>query len=115
MPFRPFGSSAEILAIVQDVGLPNVGAALDIGHAMPCGEHPQESAEALGPALRYLQIRDVDRPGRPLLDHHLPLGSGSADVLKLKRLASRLPWSICISAPWAPLREARRSLESITQ
>jgi sugar phosphate isomerase/epimerase len=116
MPFRPFGSSAEIRAIVQEVGLPNVRAALDVGHAMLCGEDPLESARALGSALRYLQIRDVDtRPGRALLDRHLPLGSGSADIAKLKRLVSGLPWSICISAPWSPVLEARRSLESMTQ
>jgi sugar phosphate isomerase/epimerase len=116
MPFRPFAFSTEIRAIIQDVGLPNVRAALDIGHAMLCGEDPREAAEALGSALQYVQIRDVDiRPGRPLLDRHLPLGSGSADIPKLKGLVARLPWTMCISAPWSPLQEARRSLESMTQ
>lgn len=116
MPFRPFDSSSEIRAILQDVGLPNVGAALDAGHAMLCGEDPEESVKALGADLSYIQIRDVVlRPGRPLLDHHLPLGSGSADIAKLKRLVSGLPWSMCISAPRSPLREARRSLDSMIQ
>jgi sugar phosphate isomerase/epimerase len=107
-PFRPFSTSPEILEIINEVDAPNVWAAMDVGHAMLSGEDPAESSRILGSKLRYLQIRDLEmRPGRAHLDRHLPLGRGSADISRIRRLAEGRKWSLCISAPHAPVEEAR--------
>jgi len=116
VPFRLFSSSAEISSIIDEVDLPNVAAALDVGHAMLAGESPLAAADALGPRLRYIQIRDVGlRPGRVPLDQHLPLGSGSIEMPMIRDIIKKGPWSVCISAPESAVTEAKRSLMLLTQ
>lgn len=111
-PFRLFNNSEAICSIVDDVALPNVGAALDVGHAMLCGERPVEYARTLGPRLRYIQIRDVDvRPGLARLDQHLALGKGSLRREDVPDVDGRLPWTVSIAAPEDPLSAAKSALQ----
>ncbi len=111
MPFRLFGSSKDILGIIREVDRPNVGAALDVGHALLQGESPAEAAKVLGDRLRYVQVRDVDlRPGFPTLDAHLPLGQGSACVEDVRVAVGNLPWSLAVTAPGDPLGVAQSAL-----
>jgi len=114
-PFRMYASSSEIAKIVDEVGLPNVGAALDVGHALLAGESPATAASVLGQRLRYVQVHDADvRPGMPRLDHHLPLGTGSAKKEEVKAAVGKLPFAVGVTAPDEPFSVARKALEWLT-
>jgi len=111
MPFRLFGSSKDVLGILSETDRPNVGAALDVGHALIQGESPAEAAKVLGDELRYVQVRDVDlRPGLPRTDAHLPLGQGSARGEDVRAAVGNLPWSLVVTAPGDPLGAAKSAL-----
>jgi len=111
-PFRLFASSKDIVRIVSEVDMSNVGAALDVGHALIQGENPSESAAVLGGILKYVQVHDADlRPGFPKLDAHLPLGKGSAKAEDLRPVIGRTPWAINIAAPTDPVRAAGSALQ----
>ena len=114
-PFRMFASSRDIAGIVDEVGLPNVAAALDVGHALLGGESPMQAATALGERLRYIQLHDADvRPGIPLLDRHLPLGRGSLPREEVRSAVGKLPVAVGVTAPDDPISAARKALEWIT-
>ena len=111
-PFRLFATSQEIAGIVDEVALPNVAAALDLGHAMLAGESPSNAATILGARLRYVQVHDADaRPAIPLLDRHLPLGRGSLPKEEAKSVVAELPFAVGITAPDDPIPAARAALE----
>ena len=111
-PFRLFASSGEIAGIVDEVALPNVGAALDVGHALLGGENPAAAAKNLGPRLRYVQVHDADvRPGLPLLDRHLPLGQGTATKEDIRAAVGSLPCSVGITPVAEPLSAARTAIQ----
>lgn len=111
-PFRLFASSQEIAGIVDEVALPNVAAALDVGHALLAGESPSHAATTLGTGLKYVQVHDADvRPGIPLLDRHLPLGRGSLTKEEAKSAVAELPFAVGITAPDDPIPAARAALE----
>ena len=111
-PFRLFATSQDVSSIIDDVDLPNVGAALDIGHAMLCGEMPSASADILGARLKYLHIRDVDLcPGHRRLDQHLPMGEGSIRAENVADAIRGRPWSLSVTAPASPLAAARSALK----
>ncbi|MCC6443256.1 MAG: sugar phosphate isomerase/epimerase [Armatimonadetes bacterium] len=111
VPSRLFTRSSEIAAIIDEAGLPNLGAALDVGHTLLSGESPSDAAQALGPRLCYVQVRDVDlRPGVPRLDRHLPLGEGSLASDEVRAAVSKRPYAVCVTAPGHPLEAARQSL-----
>lgn len=111
-PFRMFASSQEIAGIVDEVALPNVAAALDVGHALLAGESPSLAATTLGARLKYVQVHDADaRPGIPLLDRHLPLGRGSLPKEEARTAMGDLPFAVGITAPDDPIPAARAALE----
>ena len=111
-PFRLFASSAEIAAIVDEVGAPNVAAALDVGHALLNGENPADAAAALGERLRYLQLHDADLgPGVPRLDRHLPLGEGSLEKKQIAAAVGDLPFAVGITPASDPVAAARAALD----
>ncbi len=111
-PFRMFCSAQSISGIVDEVGLPNLGAALDVGHAVLSEQSPLESARTLGSRLRYVQISDQDlQPGVPRLDRHLPLGKGSLNRREVQEAIRGVPWGITVSARHDPVSAARSALE----
>lgn len=111
-PFRLFASTAEIAGIVDEVGLPKVAAALDVGHALLVGENPASAASVLGARLRYMQVHDADvGAGVPRLDRHLPLGTGSASKHDVRTAIAELPYAVNITAPCEPVSAARAALE----
>ena len=113
-PYRLFSTSDELADVIDDVDKENVGAALDVGHAMMAGEEPLNSADILGNRLKYLQIRDVEIiDGVPPMDRHLPLGEGSVDTEHLAQLVRELPWSVTVCAHGSPLEAAREALEVV--
>jgi len=111
-PFRLFASSQEIAGVVDEIALPNLAAALDVGHALLVGENPSPAATTLGARLKYVQVHDADaRPGIPLLDRHLPLGLGSLSKEEVKSAVGDLPFAMSITAPNDPIPAARAALE----
>jgi xylose isomerase len=58
-----FATAGETLAFCQSVGAPNLGATLDIGHALLGRERPAQSVAMLSRAGRlfYVHINDNDR------------------------------------------------------
>lgn len=56
-------SAGETAAFCQSVGAPNLGATLDIGHALLAGERPAQSIALLARANRlfYVHLNDNDR------------------------------------------------------
>jgi sugar phosphate isomerase/epimerase len=111
-PARLYRTSKEIAALVDEAGRPNIGAALDVGHALLAHENPAEAANALGSRLRYVTVHDADlRPGAPKLDRHLPLGSGSAKPEEVRSAVGHLPWSVGISALDDPIKTARSAMK----
>jgi len=114
-PRRLFASSSQLAALLDEIACPNVAAALDIGHAMLCGENPPDAARTLGSRLRYVQLHDADvRPGTPRLDRHLPLGKGSVDRNSVRAAIKGMPVSVNITAPEDPLAAARGALAWVT-
>lgn len=57
------GNVAKVLYVCAEVGLPNLGANLDIGHALAAGEAPAESAALLARAGRLFYIHTNDNTG----------------------------------------------------
>jgi xylose isomerase len=57
------GTAGECLAFCQQVGLPNVGVTLDIGHSLYAGERPSQAAVMLSRAQRlfYVHLNDNDK------------------------------------------------------
>jgi len=111
-PFRLWSSSGEIAGIVDEVALPNVGAALDVAHALLAGEDPQDAAKALGERLRYVQVHDVGlRSGVPALDQHLPFGRGSLKKEEVVGAIGTLPYAVTVAAPEDALGAARGAME----
>jgi sugar phosphate isomerase/epimerase len=110
-PFRMFGSSAEVAALVDEVGRPNVAAALDVGHAALNNENPADAANALGTRLRYVQLHDADlSEGMPRLDRHLLLGEGSLDPADVKKAIGELPFAVSITPSADPVAAARAAI-----
>lgn len=110
-PFRMFGSSAEVAALVDEVGRPNVAAALDVGHAALNNENPADAANALGKRLRYVQVRDADlSAGVPRLDRHLPFGQGSLKAADVKKAIGELPFAVSITPSADPIAAARAAI-----
>lgn len=111
-PFRMATSSADIAGIVDEIAMPNVAAALDVGHAMLNGEAPGEAASALGERLRYVQVHDAEvRPGVPRLDRHVPLGEGSLDQKEARAAIGDRPFAVGITPIGDPLAAARSALD----
>lgn len=111
-PFRMFASSAEIAALVDEVAMPNVAAALDVGHAMLSGENPGKAAGVLGARLRYVQVHDADvRAGLPRLDRHLPMGEGSVQQEDVRAALGHAPFAITIAPRGDPVAAARAALQ----
>jgi xylose isomerase len=56
-------SAGETAAFCQSVGVPNLGATLDLGHALLAGERPAQSVALLSRAQRlfYVHLNDNDR------------------------------------------------------
>ncbi len=57
------GNAGETLAFCKRVGLPNVGATLDIGHSIQAGERPAQAAVMLARENRlfYVHLNDNDK------------------------------------------------------
>ena len=115
-PFRMFGSSSEIAALVDEVGKPNVAAALDVGHAALNNQDPAEAAKTLGARLRYVQVHDADlSAGAPRLDRHLPFGQGSLKATDVKKAIGELPFAVGITPSADPVAAARAAIAWLAQ
>jgi sugar phosphate isomerase/epimerase len=62
---QPLARSHEVLAAI--VAAPSLQAALDTGHALLAGEHPEAAVAALGARLGHVHLKDADRPSPPVL------------------------------------------------
>lgn len=111
-PRRLFATAAQLAALIDEIAMPNVAAALDVGHAMLSGETPAKAAKALGARLRYVHVHDTDvSPGAPPLDRHLPLGMGSAKKAEVRKAIGALPFAVTITPNDGPVAAARVVLE----
>jgi sugar phosphate isomerase/epimerase len=103
-PHDAFMASAPIAGLLARLDHPRVGAIWDAGNTWSIGEEPEEGIEALGPWLRYVQVKDgLGR--RP--DWHLTLlGEGEVPLGRALALLARvhpaLPVSIEWEKPWYP-------------
>ena len=103
-PHDAFMSSVVVAGLLRHVDHPQVGAVWDAGNTWSIGEAPEEGIEALGPWLRYVQVKDgVGR--RP--DWRLTLlGEGEvplrAAIALLVRDHPDVPVSIEWERPWEP-------------
>lgn len=59
-----FGTAGETAAFCQLVGAPNLGATLDLGHALYAEERPAQSAALLAKAQRLFYVHLNDNDGR---------------------------------------------------
>lgn len=59
-----FGTAGEVAAFCATVGAPNLGATLDIGHALYAGESPALAAALLARAGRLFYVHLNDNDGR---------------------------------------------------
>lgn len=103
-PHDAFMASAPVADLLARVGHPAVGAIWDAGNTWSIGEAPEVGIEALGPWLRYVQMKDgVGR--RPdwrltlLGEGEVPLGRG---LELLTRAHPSVPVSIEWERPWHP-------------
>jgi len=111
-PFRLFANASEIVSIVDEVGRPNVAAALDVGHALLSGNHPADEARTLGARLRYVHLHDADvRKGMPRLDRHMVPGTGSLERSEAKEAIGTLPFAVSVSASGDPVEAASLALK----
>ncbi|OUN00168.1 MAG: hypothetical protein BAA04_09440 [Firmicutes bacterium ZCTH02-B6] len=76
------GRSADLLALIQAVGSPNLGICLDVGHALVSTGGWEQELAAVYPHLLSIHAADGDGSA----DAHLPLGEGS------------VPWERLLSA-----------------
>lgn len=103
-PHDAFMGSAVVAGLLARVGHPQVGAVWDAGNAWSIGEEPEAGLEALGPWLRYVQVKDgVGR--RP--DWRLTLlGEGEVPlaraIARLVRDHPGVPVSVEWERPWEP-------------
>jgi len=110
-PFRLFWSSSATASVVDEVARPNVGAALDVGHALLADEQPDAAAAVLGARLRYVQVHDADiRPGRMRVDQHFVPGDGSLRREALMAALAGRQWTLNATAGDDPVGAARRAL-----
>jgi sugar phosphate isomerase/epimerase len=103
-PHDAFPSSALIAGLLARLDHPQVGVVWDAGNTWSIGEQPTEGIGALGPWLRYVQVKDG--VGR-LPDWHLTLlGDGevplAAGIGLLAREHPEVPVSIEWERPWHP-------------
>lgn len=103
-PHDAFMGSAVVAGLLARVDHPGVGAVWDAGNTWSIGEGPEEGLEALGPWLRYVQVKDgVGR--RPdwrltlLGEGEVPLGRA---IGLLVREHPGVPVSIEWERPWEP-------------
>jgi sugar phosphate isomerase/epimerase len=103
-PHDAFMSSVAIAGLLAHLDHPQLGAVWDAGNTWSIGEQPEEGIGALGPWLRYVQVKD----GRGRLpDWHLTLlGQGEVPLGEGIRLLARdhrqVPVSIEWERPWHP-------------
>jgi sugar phosphate isomerase/epimerase len=103
-PHDAFTSSRIVAGLLARVDHPQVGAIWDAGNSWSIGEQPEEAIEALGPWLRYVQVKDGI--GR-LPDWRLTLlGEGEVPLARglgmLARSHPTTPVSIEWERPWHP-------------
>ena len=99
-------STAEGLAIVEEVAEPNVRLLLDLYHAAVMGEH----LEAVGDRLSLIgHIHVADVPGR-----HQP-GTGTIDWEQTIRWLERSGYNGCLGLEYQPTGDTVSSLALITQ
>ena len=103
-PHDAFMASASIAGLLARLGHPLVGAIWDAGNTWSIGESPDQGLMALGPWLRYVQVKDG--VGR-LPDWRLTLlGEGEVPLGRAIELLARdhreLPVSIEWERPWHP-------------
>jgi sugar phosphate isomerase/epimerase len=122
-------SSVAIAGLLAHLDHPQLGAVWDAGNTWSIGEQPEEGIEALGPWLRYVQVKDgIGR--RP--DWRLTLlGEGEVPLARALELLALhhpdTPVSIEWERPWYPelpaadvalpagLAYLRRSSASVTK
>lgn len=103
-PHDAFMASAPVAELLARVDHPGVGTVWDAGNTWSIGEPPEVGIEALGPWLRYVQVKDgVGR--RP--DWRLTLlGAGEVPLGRALGLLARshpaIPVSIEWERPWHP-------------
>jgi sugar phosphate isomerase/epimerase len=103
-PHDAFMASAPIGRLLARLDHPGVGALWDAGNTWSIGETPDEGLSALGPWLRYVQVKDG--VGR-LPDWRLTLlGEGEVPLGRAVELLAHdhpaLPVSIEWERPWHP-------------
>lgn len=109
-------STAEAVALLRDMKLPNVGYLLCVPHIAALGEDPGEAYEAARPLVRYIHLADTPVGTG---DHkHYALGCGEVDFPALFRRLRRDAYDgvICLqiySSAETPHKSARESLAAV--
>ncbi len=90
-PQRGFGTAADLVRLMEALDLPNLGVALDTGHAFWFEGDPVASLNACGPWVQYINLNSpVDDPDSGRLDVHAAPGTGRFDEPAMRALAAAL-------------------------
>jgi sugar phosphate isomerase/epimerase len=80
-PGFPIGDAASTRRLLDDMKSPWLGASLDIGHAVACGEDPAQTVEAFGDRIWNCHIEDI----RGRVHRHPGSGEGDVDFGRIRR------------------------------
>ena len=108
-------NAKDTLKMIKDIGYPNVGVTLDIGHSVVCGEDVPEVIKMLfkEKVLRHIHIEDI----KDKVHFHLVPGKGDIDFDPIFKALKEINYKDCISVElyslWDkdPADAAKRSYE----
>jgi len=90
-PYRGFGKATELVQLLEKIDLPNVGIALDTGHACLLEDDLLSAVKTCGSHLKYIDLNSPqDVSGSGLIDRHLAPGEGVFDEPAWQGLVKRL-------------------------
>lgn len=72
----------ELLALIEEMNSPYLGANLDLGHSHVLGERPETVINKLSPKIFHIHIEDI----KARKHYHLIPGTGDMDFAKLFRI-----------------------------
>ena len=94
--------SPDVVALIEEVGEPNVGLQCDIYHTAMMGDDPAATFEACWPSIRHIQFADAPGRGEP--------GTGAIDFAPLWELIDRNEYAGWVSAEYRPTRPTPETL-----
>ncbi len=101
----------ELVAFIDQVASPYLGANLDLGHSHVLGEDPWTVVPGLGPRIFHVHLEDI----KSRKHHHLIPGQGDMDFTALRRCLESIEYEGFVTVELYtcshhPVEAARRSL-----